>query len=384
MRSVIALLYVTTARTELDNIRYNLAGIRARVGTSRLILAAVKANAYGHGAVAVSRMLERTQSADWLGVATVGEGIELRAAGITLPILKLSHVRTQAEARAALEHQLTLPVVDEDSIRLVADTARHHGVVAPVHLKVDTGMRRIGCEPEQAVHLVHLVDSIPELQLEGMFSHLPTSDSPAGAEFTKAQIALFATTADTIEAIRGRIPLKHLANSGAVLGHPGSWFDMVRPGVMIYGNYPDPESSRTVDLRPGIRLSTAVSFVKCVPAGETVGYGRTWVSDRDSWIATLPVGYADGYSRLLSNRGRVLIKGRSYPLAGRVCMDQCMVDLGPADSDNPPARVGDEAILIGASGTEQITVQEIADRMHTITYEVTCLIGGRVTRTTSG
>ena len=367
--------YPTTATTLLSNIEANLRGIRARVG-DRLVLAAVKANAYGHGAIAVASMIERTGAADWLGVATVGEGLELREAGITLPILKLSPVREPDDVEAALARGITLSVVDAASVDQVAAAAGHLGLSdVAVHLKVDTGMRRVGVEPEDAPALARRVTA-SGLRLQGVFSHLPISDHPSGAAFTRGQIDRFAGTVAAIEDAVGPVELKHLANSGAVLGHPDAWFDLVRPGIMIYGSLPDAEAERTVELRPGLELSTAITFIKPVEAGETVSYGRTWTAPRDSWIATIPVGYGDGYSRLLSNRGRVLVGGRSHPIAGRVCMDQTMIDLGP----EPIAQVGDEVVLIGRRGDDEITVEEIAELMGTIPYEVTCLITPRVTR----
>lgn len=363
----------SVATTRLDHIRANLDAIRARVG-DRKVLAAVKANAYGHGAVEVSRMIERTGAADWLGVATVSEGLELRDAGITLPILKLSVARGD-EVAAAVAARLTLCVTDAASIEEAASAASALGTTATVHLKVDTGMRRIGCEPEQAPGLAQLADATDGVRLEGLFSHLPISDSPRGDEFTRDQIALFRATADEVEAVHGPL-LKHLANSGAVLGHPDAWLDLVRPGIIVYGAYPDPEAQRTVPLVPGLEWRTRVTFTKPVRTGETVSYGRTWTAPRDTWIATVPVGYGDGYSRLLSNRGRMLIGGRSYPIVGRVCMDQTMIDLGP----DTGVQVGDEVVLVGRSGDEEITTSEIAEAMGTIPYEVTCLITRRVAR----
>ena len=368
--------YPTTARTLLGNIEHNLRGIRARVG-DRLVLAAVKANAYGHGAAAVSQMIERTGAADWLGVATVEEGLQLRDAGVSLPILKFSPTRDVDDVTRALLAGITLSVVDQASIAQVAAAADALDLSdVAVHLKVDTGMRRVGAEPADAPALAASIAGHPRLRLQGVFSHLPISDSPAGDEFTRQQAALFADTAAAIEAGVGPVELKHLANSGGVLGHPETWFDLVRPGIMIYGNLPDPLAQRTVDLQPGLELTTRVSFVKPVAKGETVGYGRTWTAPRDTYVATIPVGYGDGYSRLLSNRGRVVIGGASYPIAGRVCMDQTMIDLGP----HPVAAVGDEAVLIGRRGDAEITVSDVAELMGTIPYEVTCLITPRVTR----
>ncbi len=366
--------YVTTATTRLRAIRSNLDGIRRRV-SSRLVLAAVKADAYGHGALAVSRLIEDASAADWLGVATVDEGVQLRAGGVRMPVLKLSHALGGAEIAAALASDITLAVVDAAGIDAVAAAAAASGLEVPVHLKVDTGMRRIGCEPDAAPALAQRVDAASGLRLQGVFSHLPVSDTDDGREFTASQIGLFSRVVDAVTAARGRPEIVHLANSGGVLQHPDSWFDMVRPGIMIYGSYPDATTEPTIALEPALRWTTEVSFVKRVAAGETVGYGRTWTAPRDTTIATIPVGYGDGYSRLLSNRGRVLIGGRSYPLAGRVCMDQTMVVVGDAE-----VRAGDEVVLIGRQGGDEITVTEVADLMGTIGYEVTCLIAGRVTR----
>jgi len=363
----------SVATTRLDHIRANLDAIRARVG-ERLVLAAVKANAYGHGAVEVARMIERTGAADQLGVATVSEGLELRAAGVALPILKLSVARGD-EVSAAVEAGLTLCVSEEASIAEAGAAARQFGTTARVHLKVDTGMRRIGCEPDQAPALAAMIDATSGVELEGLFSHLPISDSPRGEDFTRAQIDLFRRTAERVEAVHGPV-VKHLANSGGVLGYPDAWLDLVRPGILIYGAYPDPEAARTVPVVPGLEWRSRVTFAKQVRAGETVGYGRTWTAPEDTWIATVPVGYGDGYSRLLSNHGRMLIGGRSYPIVGRVCMDQTMVDLG-ATTD---VAVGEEVVLVGRSGAEEITTSEIAEAMGTIPYEVTCLITGRVAR----
>lgn len=368
-----AMAYATTATTHLDAVRANLDAVRARVG-ARLVLAAVKADAYGHGALAVSRMIEATGCADWLGVATVDEGVALRDAGVTLPILKLSHALTDDEATACVARGIDLTVVDAASIDQAARTASDTGRTASVHLKIDTGMRRIGCEPADAPDLAARADAAG-LRLRGVFSHLPISDVPEGRDFTAAQIATFAAAVDAVAARRGRPELVHLANSGGVLMHPDAWFDLVRPGIMAYGSLPDPETDPTVRLRPALTWTTRVSFVKRVAAGETVGYGRTWTAPHDTTLATLPVGYGDGYSRLLSGRGRVLIGGASHPLVGRVCMDQCMVEIGDAD-----VAPGAEAVLIGRQGDEQITVAEVAGLMGTIPYEVTCLINARVTR----
>lgn len=361
------------AITRLDHIAANLAAIRERVG-DRLILVAVKADGYGHGAVAVSRHLQETGLADLLGVATSGEGAELRRAGITLPVLKLSVARGEEVAQAA-EYNLALVAVDEQSILDAGAAGVAAGRELALHLKIDTGMRRIGCEPEDASRLAALIRETPGVGLAGVMSHLPVADVPEGADFTADEIARFRELAASLEAEHGPL-VKHLANSGGVLAHPDSWLDLVRPGVMAYGSYPDAHTPRTVGLLPGLEWRAPVTFVKRVRAGESVGYGRTWTAPADTWLATVAIGYGDGYSRSLSSRGRMLANGRSYPIAGRVSMDQTMIDLGP----EPALAVGDEVVLIGRSGDEEITAAELAELQGTISYEVTCAIGARVAR----
>lgn len=369
------MLYQTHVRVHLDHIRFNLEGIRQAIGAQRKLLIAVKANAYGHGSVAVSRLAEKI-GVDWLGVATVPEGLELRQAGIGLPVLKFSPAFPE-EMEAAVRGRLTLAICERENIDALQQVCEAINLPASVHLKVDTGMGRIGVAPQTAPELaLHLERNCPALRLEGIFTHLPVSDD-RDPTYTQAQIERFKHTVDAIQAVLGRrVDLVHCANSGGVLAHPPGWLDLVRPGIMIYGFYPDPGTPRSIPLKPGLSFLTRVSFIKKVPAGTSIGYGRTWVAPEDTWIATIPAGYADGFNRLFSNRGRVLIRGRSYPVVGRVCMDQSMVNLGP-ESD---VRVGDEVVLIGKSGDQEITADEWADVLKTITYEVTCQINARVQR----
>lgn len=367
------MLYASRAIVDLDAIAANLTEIRTRVG-DRQVLAAVKANAYGHGAVEVSQMIERRVAADMFGIATVPEGIELRRAGIRSPILKLSHCFPE-ELDAAIGADLTLTVVDNDTICAAEAAAARARTQVDVHLKLDSGMRRIGSPLVSGLRLARQIVASPHLRLEGIFTHLPISDAPSGDDFTREQMAHFERTVADIAAELGPIRLVHAANSGAILGHDLGTTTMVRPGIMIYGCYPDAsQTPRTLPLRPAFSLVSRVSFIKNVAAGESVGYGRTWLASRDTRIATIPIGYADGYSRLLSNRGRVLIGGRSYAIRGRVCMDQLMVEVDAGVS------VGDEAVLIGRQQDATISTDEVADLMGTINYEVTCLIAARVQR----
>lgn len=369
------MLYQTHVQIHLNNIRANIEAIRQRIGPSPKILIAVKANAYGHGAVKVSQMAEKI-GVDFLGIATVPEGIELRQAGIGLPILKFGPT-FQQEVNSAVENEITLAICDEtaafDTQKICASLGKKH----PVHMKIDTGMGRVGVTPKAAPELAEYIENkCPSLYLEGVFTHLPVSDSADGT-FTKKQVKLFKDCVDQIQQRIGRkIEIAHCANSGAVLGHPDAWMDMVRPGIIIYGYYPDKETPRTIPLLPGLSFKSKVSFLKKVTKGTSIGYGRTWIAQSDTWIATIPVGYADGFNRLFSNSGRVLINGHSYPIVGRVCMDQSIVDLGPETS----VQVGDPVTLIGKDGDLEITCDEWAERLNTITYEITCQINSRVER----
>lgn len=417
----------TRAIVHLDRIAANLRGIREKVGPDRGILMAVKADAYGHGAVEVSRYVEREKLADWFGVATVGEGVELRRAGITSPIFKLSPA-LPAEVAPALEARLTLAVAsvaEADAVEAAAadlaagagnggpgdgrhgcrqgdgrgnegsrgdgdyrDGRRTHrdrgvGRVA-IHVAIDSGMGRIGLAPGDVEGFAeHVRDRCPHLRVQGAFTHFAVSDSadPEVIAFTEGQLTVLRQgVAALSENLGYMVEIVHAANSGGVLGHPGSWGNLVRPGIMTYGYYPDPSTPRTIELRPALEWRAPVTFVKRVKAGETVSYGRTWTASEDTWVATLPVGYADGYRRLLSNTGRVLAAGREFVVAGRVCMDQTMIDLGPAGVGGPALQVGDEVVLLGESEQARYTADEMAADLDTIPYEVLTLIGRRVRR----
>lgn len=369
------MLYQTHVQVHLNNIRSNIENIRKAVGGERKILVAVKADGYGHGAIEVAKMSEKT-GVDWLGIATVPEAIELRQAGITLPILKFSPLFAE-EMEEAIKNRVTVAVCDSENVRQLNEAAKKLNIVAEVHIKIETGMGRIGVQIDQAKELAgQIIDDCPFLKLNGAMTHLPVSDE-ASKTFTQRQIERFKKAVKEIEEEHEfKFELVHCANSGGILGHPESWLDMVRPGIMIYGFYPSDETPQTIALQPGLSFKTRVSFIKKVNKGCSIGYGRTWVAAEDCYIATFPAGYADGFNRLFSNMGRVLINGVSYPVVGRVCMDQSMCNLGPETS----VEVGDEVILIGWSGNQNISAYEWAEKLNTITYEVTCQINKRVRR----
>jgi len=370
------MLYQTHVRIHLGNIRANLGGIRHRIGTERKLLISIKANAYGHGAPEIARMAQSEGLADWFGVATLPEALLLRESGIQLPILKLTPTFPE-EMSEAVKGRVTLSVCDEENLAALDRAAASLGMIARVHLKVDTGMGRIGVPEGSAPAMARSIEAAPHLHLEGIFTHLPVSDEPQQDADTLAQVERFKDTVTRVEAAIGRpLELVHCSNSGGVLGHDYAWLNLVRPGVIVYGYYPDATTPKTIELHPGLSFHSRVSFLKRVDAGTAIGYGHTWTAPRETWIATIPVGYADGFNRLFSNTGRVLIAGHSFPVVGRVCMDQIMVDLGSETS----VKVGEEVILIGRSGDEEISADEWARKLGTITYEITCQIASRVTR----
>jgi len=366
--------YTTYAQVDLNQLGLNLTAIRDR--TEKLVLLPVKANAYGHGIVPVAQAAIDNGWADWLGVATVSEGVALREAGVTAPILKLSNVLPW-ETETAVENDLRLAITCADEVRLAQAAAAKLGVTARLHIKIDTGMHRIGVEPGDAPSVAALIESLPDVELEGLFTHLAVSDAPAENEYTNQQLDLFDEAVHAVIKQIGRRPaLIHAANSGAVLAHPRAWWDMVRPGIMSYGYYPDVTTPKTIPVAPVMSLLTHLSYVKTIHEGDTVSYGRTWASERGTRLGTFPVGYGDGYDRRLSNQINVLIDGRAYPQVGRICMDQAMADLGP-DSTLAP---GQPVTLIGREGEQVVTADDLAHLLGTISYEILTGIAHRVPR----
>jgi alanine racemase len=359
----------TVVEISLSALRHNLRQVARRVGTASII-AIVKANAYGHGVAPVARTLLEA-GAHQLGVATLAEGQELRHAGITAPILVLSGIFPE-DMSLLQELNLTPVLPSRDAFLMAARLATSRSEPLPVHLKVDTGMSRLGLTREEFLDILRS-DWPPTLRLEGLMSHLASADSrdPASAE---DQLARFRELLDAAKATGLAVPAAHIANSAAILRFPASYFDCVRPGLMLYGYVNGPTAA--ADLRPALSWKTRIIQVKRVGAGQPVSYGGTFVTSRPSTLAILPVGYADGYSRALSNRGRVLVGGRAVPIVGRICMDLTVIDA----SALPDVRPGDEAVLLGRQGTAAITADELAAWQDTISYEVLCQISPRLPR----
>ena len=356
---------------DLDVLAGNLRAIRAHVGVP--VMAIVKANAYGHGLVPVAHHLQ-AQGVEQLGVAFVEEGMALRRAGITVPILVLGGILGR-QVTQLIQHDLEITVSSLDKLRKVEAAAERLGRKAVVHLKIDTGMERIGVHSYSCGPMIEAAAASSWCTVKGVYSHLACADDPA-SPMTALQLERFLEACAHFERIGAPMPIRHLANSGGVLHYPQTWLDMVRPGIMLYGVLPDPGAHRTVDVKPALSLISQVVYFKTVLAGHPVGYGATWAPPHDSHVVTVPIGYGDGYPRALSNRGEVLIRGHRRPIVGRLCMDQFMVDLGPDGS----AYVEDDVVLIGTQGGETISVEDVAQRAGTIGYEILTRLNERVPR----
>ncbi len=362
----------TEAIVDLDAIRHNLAELRKRVGQGCKILAAVKANAYGHGLVAVAHTCV-SAGVDMLGVAIVEEALELRQQGIKCPILMFAPESSDS-AEEIVQHRITATVCDEEVTSALSQAALKFDLTAKVHLNVDTGMGRGGLKLEEASEFAEKVAGLGGLKLEGVWTHFPVADQDD--QFTVNQIESFARCVRKMKHKVGKIPIIHAANSAAVLKYPSSYFDMVRVGIAVYGLEPFEEASKMARLVPALTLKSRIVQLKQVSPGSGISYGRRFIAGRPTWIATVPIGYADGYSRLLSGKGEALVHGQRVPVVGTICMDQLMLDV----SDVPGVQKGDEVILIGQQGSIRITAEELAKKMNTINYEVVCRIGPRVPR----
>lgn len=366
---------VTRAEIDLRALRFNYEGVRRRVGPGVRIMGIVKANAYGHGIVEVAKALVRF-GIDYLGVGFAEEGIALRKAGITRPILVLGGVLGR-QVSDFLRHGLEITVSSPEIARQIDEEAGRagDGARAEVHLKIDTGMERIGVRHENAARFIAETAALRRLSIKGIYSHLATADE-ADKSFALEQLRRFGAVVDAARRAGHEIPYVHIANSGAVLDLPGSYHTMVRPGIMLYGVYPSADSGRSVPLRPVLSFRSNVVYLKEVSAGTSVSYGRQFTAPRATRIATVPVGYGDGYPRRLGNRASVLIGGTRYPVVGAVCMDQLMVDVGM----DAPIHVGDDVTLIGADGGAAIGAAELAEAAGTISYEILTGIAARVPR----
>ena len=362
----------TFAEINLGAIRHNLRKIKQIVGRGVKILGIVKADAYGHGMREVSRVIVE-EGVDYLGVASLDEAKELRSIGIKDPIVILGMILPQ-EAEGVLKFNVIQAVSNLCIARELSKLAQVKNRKVKLHIKIDTGMGRLGFWHEEAIGFVKKIASLKNIIIDGIFTHFPSAEHDK--LFTNRQIQSFKILIEGLLKHRINIPIKHTSNSMAILDFKHTHLNMVRPGLIMYGLYPRRDVIEKLKVKPSLTLKTKISYIKTVPKGRSISYGRTYITQKNTKTATIPVGYGDGYSRDLSNKAEVLIQGRRAPIAGRVCMDMCMVDIGHLKG----VREGDEVVLIGRQGKEDIRVEELAGLMDTIPYEVVCNIGQRVPR----
>ena len=364
---------LTWAEIDLDAIAQNAAELKRRAGAQAELMVAVKANGYGHGAVPVSRAA-LAGGATRLAVHRTLEGLQLRQAGITAPILILGYT-LPAESERIAHWNLTPTVNSRSQAKALSEAAMAQGKALPIHVKVDTGMSRYGLLPDEVLDFWRFLSGLPGLDLEGLYSHHCVADL-ADKAFTRHQFSIYMEVVGRLEEAGFAIPLKHVSNSATTLDLPEMALDMVRCGIALYGLRPSDEVEPAVPLRPALTLKSRLARVRTLPAGTSISYGRTHITDKPTRVALVPVGYGDGYHRILSNRGTVLIHGQRAPIVGRVCMDQFVVDV----SHIPTARLHAEVVLIGRQGEELIPAEEVARWAETINYEVTTSLLPRVVR----
>lgn len=364
-------LYKTWAEIDLGAVRENIAKIRERLGRGVGLLAVVKADAYGHGMAQISRAALQA-GASWLGVSNIHEALKLRRSHPSAKILILS-AGMAGHAGAIVRHRVTPVICSLEMLDAVAGAARRAKRIVDVHIVIDTGMGRIGVWHEGAFDFIRRARRTKGVRLEGLSSHFACA-ADRDLSFTKLQLDRFKRVLGKCARAGIRFPLTHVANSGALLGLPSSYFTLARIGIMIYGVYPSREVIKSIPLRAALTLKTEICFLKNVPPGRSISYCRSYVTYRDTRVATIPIGYGDGYCRLLSNRGEVLVRGQRAPVIGNITMDQTMIDVGHI----PGAQVGDEVVVIGRQGDNEITVNEVADLTGTIPYDVMCAMGKQV------
>ncbi len=362
----------TICEIDLASLRHNYRELKLRAGVGE-VMSIVKANAYGHGAPAVARTLVQ-EGSTVLGVSSIEEGIELRKAGIQVPILCLGG-SLGAARDDLLEYQITPVLFNEDEIHHLARKGSNSKSVLDFHLKVDTGMGRLGIFPQQLPYFLKLIEGYPNLKLKGILSHFAKADE-ADPSFTREQIHRFDLLKHAVLQSGLSLPVYHIANSAALLDGQLHHCDWVRPGIALYGSYPHPRYINEINLQPVLTWKTSIISLKEFPKDSPLSYSGTFKTKRTSQIAVLPVGYADGYSRKLSNRGEVLIREKRVPVVGRVCMDLTLIDV----TDLPNIQLGEEVVLLGKQESQCIRAEEIADWIGTISYEIFCSISSRVPR----
>jgi alanine racemase len=360
---------------DLNAFSHNILQIRSKIGNETKILAVLKADAYGHGLVRLAEEALRN-GADMIGVGNVEEGVSLRESGISSPILVLIGV-FEDDVERVVSYNLSVVIYSYQTAEALSIAGKEKEKDVNVHIKVDTGMGRLGITPYEVIPFFRRLIGLKNISIQGILTHLAVAYEKDN-RFTDHQISIFKEIVNRLSAEGFYIPLVHSFNSAAIINYQASSFNfnMVRPGIILYGSFPSDELKCGLNLRSVMSWKTQILHLKALPRGSSLSYGRTYFTSRESIIAIIPVGYADGYSRLLSNRAKVIVKGKRVPQVGRICMDMCMIDV----TDVTDVKVGDEVVLLGKGGNEEITVEEIAELMGTISYEVYCMIGRRVPR----
>ena len=362
----------TFAEIDLSAIAFNIKEIKKFVFPAQ-VMAVVKADGYGHGSVQVAKTALEN-GATYLGVALVEEGIQLRQMGIQSPILVFGGAFYE-QLQEFVNFNLEITVYKKDIAEKLSRIALEQQHPINVHIKIDTGMGRVGVPFDDALPFIEFVNNLDGIFLKGLYTHFATSDEK-DKQYANLQFKRFQSLINQLDKEGIHIPLKHAANSGAILDMPETYLDMVRPGIMMYGYYPSNETKESVAIKPAMTFKSKISYIKDVTKNTALSYGRKFITDKPTRIATLPVGYADGYNRLLTNKGMVKIRGKKFPVVGRVCMDLILIDLG----NNKNIQIGDEVILFGKQEDNAFTVNEICELVDTIPYEVTCWISKRVPR----
>ena len=363
----------TYAKIDLDAIEYNIDSVLKKINGKAKLLAVIKADAYGHGAVEIGKLLE--ERCDFFGVACVEEAVELINAGIKKPVLILGYV-FEEQYDVVVKNDIRIPIFSYESAKALSDEAVKQGKEIPFHFCIDTGMSRIGFQVnEESADICKKITRLPNIKAEGLFSHFATADEK---DLTKAkrQRELYEKFVSLLSDRGIEIPIKHLNNSAGIMVFD-RLFDMVRSGIITYGLYPSEEVDKTLlDIKPAMEWKARITHVKTLSAGREISYGGTFKTEKDTVVATVPVGYADGYPRCLSNLGKVIVNGKYASIIGRVCMDQFMIDV----TDIPDVRVGDTVTLVGRDGNAVLTMEEVSLLAHSFNYELPCRVSRRVPR----
>ena len=368
------LLRPSFAEVDLKALDYNFNQIRKKIGPVPEIMGIVKANAYGHGSIEVSNFLQKKKKVSCFGVAILEEGIELRQNGIKLPILVLTHP-SEKQLKLFFDFDIELTIADLEIAKSLNNLAEKFKKKAIVHIKIDTGMGRIGLNPKQAKNYFELIKELKNIKVKGVFTHFASSDDFDLSKANK-QLDEFATIVKFGKEIFGKDLIAHAANSGAVLQMENSYFDMVRPGIIIYGYYPTTDTRKTFPIKKVMTVKSEISFIKNVPKNFSISYSALYSTTEETKIATIPYGYADGYPRLLTNKTEAIIRGQRFRIVGRICMDQVMINIG----NGTQIKVGEKVTIVGKDGNSEIWFDELAGKLNNLQYELLCNVAKRIPR----